>query len=120
MLAEQGTPVPPEATLAPLAFTASPEAVAQMADQVDTIDGHPLLWAGLRFIDGLCIAGVYICLESWLNERAEPQVTINQAEGQPKITVEQAGKFGEALLKGTPHRNKIALTVLSDKVKELI
>lgn len=29
-------------------------------------------WASLRFIDGLCVAGVFICLESWLNERAEP------------------------------------------------
>lgn len=35
MLAEQGTPVPPEATLLPLAFTASPEAVTEMASQVD-------------------------------------------------------------------------------------
>jgi MFS family permease len=31
------------------------------------------LWAGLRFIDGLCMAGVFICLESWLNERASPE-----------------------------------------------
>jgi pyruvate dehydrogenase (quinone) len=38
----------------------------------------------------------------------------------PKITADQATKFGEALLKGTPNRDKIALTVLSDKVKELI
>lgn len=38
----------------------------------------------------------------------------------PKITMDQAAKFGEALLKGTPNRDKIALTVLSDKVKELI
>src|SRR5687768_7804889 len=38
----------------------------------------------------------------------------------PKITVEQATKFGEALLRGTPNRDKIALTVLSDKVRELI
>jgi len=29
------------------------------------------LWTVLRFIDGLTIAGVYICLESWLNERAD-------------------------------------------------
>lgn len=35
MLAEQGTPVPPEATLAPLAFTASAEAVTAMADKAD-------------------------------------------------------------------------------------
>jgi pyruvate dehydrogenase (quinone) len=38
----------------------------------------------------------------------------------PKVTVEQTAKFGEALLKGTPNRDKIALTVLADKVKELI
>jgi pyruvate dehydrogenase (quinone)/pyruvate oxidase len=38
----------------------------------------------------------------------------------PKITVDQATKFGEALLKGTPHRDKIVLTVLSDKVRESI
>ncbi len=38
----------------------------------------------------------------------------------PKITVNQATKFAEALAKGTPHRNKIALTVLADKVRELV
>src|SRR3546814_18835874 len=27
---------------------------------------NPVLWAGLRLIAGLCIAGVYVCLESWL------------------------------------------------------
>jgi pyruvate dehydrogenase (quinone) len=38
----------------------------------------------------------------------------------PKVTVEQAGKFAESLMKGQPHRNKIALTVLSDKVRESV
>ena len=32
---------------------------------------HPAFWGGLRLIDGFCVAGVYVCLESWLNERAE-------------------------------------------------
>jgi len=31
----------------------------------------PPLWAVLRFVDGCCIAGVYVCLESWLNDRAD-------------------------------------------------
>ncbi|BBC74257.1 MFS transporter [Altererythrobacter sp. B11] len=31
----------------------------------------PPLWAALRLIDGFCVAGVYVCLESWLNERAD-------------------------------------------------
>lgn len=38
----------------------------------------------------------------------------------PKITLEQAAKFAEALAKGTPNRDRIALTVLSDKVRELV
>jgi pyruvate dehydrogenase (quinone) len=38
----------------------------------------------------------------------------------PKITLEQAKHFGEALAKGTPARAKIVETVLSDKVRELI
>jgi pyruvate dehydrogenase (quinone) len=37
-----------------------------------------------------------------------------------KITVEQARKFAQSLIRGEPNREKIALTVLSDKVRELI
>lgn len=32
-----------------------------------------LLWGLLRFGDGFCLAGVYVCLESWLNERADAE-----------------------------------------------
>ncbi len=38
----------------------------------------------------------------------------------PKIRAEQAVHFAEALARGTPHRGKIALTTLSDKVREMI
>jgi pyruvate dehydrogenase (quinone) len=38
----------------------------------------------------------------------------------PKITFDQATKFAQSLARGQPHRGKIALTVLSDKVRELI
>ncbi|WP_341529450.1 thiamine pyrophosphate-dependent enzyme [Nostoc sp. UHCC 0302] len=38
----------------------------------------------------------------------------------PKITADQATKFAESLAKGEPSREKIALTILSDKVRELI
>ncbi|MGH7847830.1 MAG: thiamine pyrophosphate-dependent enzyme, partial [Candidatus Binatia bacterium] len=37
-----------------------------------------------------------------------------------KITLEQATKFAESLARGEPNRSKIAWTVLSDKVRELI
>ena len=30
-----------------------------------------ILWTTLRFVDGFVISGIYICLESWLNERAD-------------------------------------------------
>lgn len=33
-----------------------------------TID--PWSWSALRFIEGYCMAGIYICIESWLNVRA--------------------------------------------------
>jgi pyruvate dehydrogenase (quinone) len=38
----------------------------------------------------------------------------------PKITMEQARKFALALLRGEPNREKIALTVLGDRVRELV
>jgi pyruvate dehydrogenase (quinone)/pyruvate oxidase len=38
----------------------------------------------------------------------------------PKWTLEQARHFAEALARGTPNRGKLALTVLSDKVRQLI
>jgi len=37
-----------------------------------------------------------------------------------KITADQALKFAESLTRGEPNRNKIALTALSDKVRELV
>lgn len=33
---------------------------------------HPLAWAALRLAEGFCMAGVFICVESWLNDRSGP------------------------------------------------
>jgi len=38
----------------------------------------------------------------------------------PNITLEQAAHFAESLVRGEPNRKKIALTVLENKVKELV
>jgi pyruvate dehydrogenase (quinone)/pyruvate oxidase len=38
----------------------------------------------------------------------------------PKTSARQAAKLAEALAKGEPNRGKIALTVLEDKVKEMV
>ena len=37
-----------------------------------------------------------------------------------KITLDQAKKFATSLLRGEPNREKIALTVLGDRVRELV
>jgi pyruvate dehydrogenase (quinone)/pyruvate oxidase len=37
-----------------------------------------------------------------------------------KITADQALKFAESLARGEPNRSKIALTALSDKVREMV
>lgn len=31
---------------------------------------NPVAWGGLRFVVGLCMSGLYVTVESWLNERA--------------------------------------------------
>lgn len=33
---------------------------------------EPTVWVVLRFIDGFAMAGVFVCLESWLNRQATP------------------------------------------------
>jgi pyruvate dehydrogenase (quinone) len=38
----------------------------------------------------------------------------------PKVTAKQALKLGQALARGTPNATKIALTLISDKVRELV
>jgi pyruvate dehydrogenase (quinone)/pyruvate oxidase len=50
----------------------------------------------------------------------EAVVDPNEPPMPAKITADQAAKFAESLVKGTPHRGKIALTVLSNKVRELV
>jgi pyruvate dehydrogenase (quinone)/pyruvate oxidase len=37
-----------------------------------------------------------------------------------KISIDQAKKLAESLAKGQPNRKEIALTILSNKVRELI
>ncbi|MFL6649814.1 MAG: thiamine pyrophosphate-dependent enzyme, partial [Sulfurifustaceae bacterium] len=63
-------------------------------------------------------------LEQALNEPGpvivEAVVDPHEPPMPPKITFDQAKKFAESLVRGTPNREKIALTVMSDKVRELI
>ncbi len=50
----------------------------------------------------------------------EAVVDPNEPPMPPKIEVKQALKFAESLVKGTPNAGKIALTVASDTVRELV
>ena len=50
----------------------------------------------------------------------EAVVDPNEPPLPAKVTSDQALKFAEALVRGEPNREKIALTVLSDKVRELV
>lgn len=34
----------------------------------------PVLWAGLRLLEGYCMAGLFVCVESWLNQTAPTAV----------------------------------------------
>jgi pyruvate dehydrogenase (quinone)/pyruvate oxidase len=38
----------------------------------------------------------------------------------PKVTLDQATKLAQSLVRGEPNREKIALTALSDKVREMV
>jgi pyruvate dehydrogenase (quinone) len=44
----------------------------------------------------------------------------NEPPWPPKIKFDQAVKFGEALLKGEPNRRKLALTVVSERVRDVV
>lgn len=46
-------------------------ALLSASTQAYTLLENPVFWAGLRFVDGICVAGVFVCLESWLNDRAD-------------------------------------------------
>ncbi|MGE0667004.1 MAG: MFS transporter [Sphingomonadales bacterium] len=37
------------------------------------IHQDPIFWGALRLVDGFCMAGVFVCIESWLNDQSEPE-----------------------------------------------
>jgi pyruvate dehydrogenase (quinone) len=50
----------------------------------------------------------------------EALVDPNEPPLPPKATMRQIRHFAESLMRGTPNRGKIALTVASDTVRELV
>ena len=45
-------------------------AVASTAMLVHALTDSPAVWLGLRLVTGFCFAGLFLVVESWLNERA--------------------------------------------------
>lgn len=55
------------------------------------------VWAVLRLLEGFCMAGLYICIESWLNDRATPQ-TRGQVLSLYMVTLYAGMGIGQQLL----------------------
>ncbi|WP_341860927.1 MFS transporter [Gymnodinialimonas sp. 57CJ19] len=62
---------------------------------------HPVAWIGLRFINGFCIAGMTISIESWLNERSS-NVTRGRVLGYYMLVFYLAVALGQTLVNVTP------------------
>lgn len=45
-------------------------AIASAVMLIHTLTNSPIAWWGLRSVTGFCFAGLYLVIESWLNERA--------------------------------------------------
>ncbi len=100
--------------------------------------GNPQYGVELQPIDFVKVAegcgarGVHIedpkqCGEAMKNALAMPGPVVIEAVVDPmeppmpaKATRKQIQKFAESLIRGEPNREKIALTVLADKVRELV
>jgi MFS family permease len=54
----------------PVRVFATLAALASVAVLVHAAWVHPLPWALMRFVSGVCFAGIYVVAESWLNHRA--------------------------------------------------
>jgi MFS family permease len=48
-------------------------AIASIAALVQGLFINPWAWGGMRLLSGLCLAGIYVVAESWLNDIATPQ-----------------------------------------------
>jgi pyruvate dehydrogenase (quinone)/pyruvate oxidase len=76
---------------------------------------------------GITIEDPATCGSSLEQALATPGPVVVQAVVDPfepplpaKVTVEQAAKFARSLLRGEPNREKIAWTVLGDRVREMV
>jgi pyruvate dehydrogenase (quinone)/pyruvate oxidase len=67
-----------------------------------------------------CAATLRQALETPGPVLIEAVVDPNEPPMPPKVTFEQMKHFAEALARGTPNAEKIAMTVASDKIREIV
>ncbi len=104
-----------------MVFLGHPEYVCELQpiDFAAVAEGFGL--TAFRIDDPMqCYATLSAALQTAGPVLIEATVDPNEPPLPPRIEAKQALHFAEALAKGTPHGGKIALTVLSDKVRELI
>jgi pyruvate dehydrogenase (quinone) len=65
-----------------------------------------------RILDGACSAPGPVIIEAVVDP--------NEPPFPAKITTDQALKFAESLVKGTPDRLEIAKTAIGDRIRELV
>lgn len=61
------------------------------------ISADTIVWALLRFAEGVCLAGIYMCIESWLNDQASNE-TRGGIVSSYMITLYAAMALGQQLL----------------------
>ncbi len=84
---------------------------ASTAILVHSISVNPITWFGMRFIFGLCMAGIYVVVESWLNDLAT-----NETRGtllSVYMVVAMLGVSGGQLLIGLADPAGFALFILA-------
>ncbi len=78
---------------------------------------NPISWGLMRFVFGLCMAGLYVVVESWLNELAD-----NQTRGRllsVYMVVTMAGVSAGQLLLNVADTNGFSLFILSSVLVSL-
>jgi len=76
---------------------------------------------GVEVLFGLPGDGINGIMEALRKRRDEVRfIQVRHEEAAAKVTLEQAAKFAKSLLRGEPNSQKIALTVLGNRIRELV
>ncbi|ABV94439.1 putative major facilitator superfamily (MFS) transporter [Dinoroseobacter shibae DFL 12 = DSM 16493] len=73
---------------------------------------HPLAWAGLRVTTGLCVAGCYTIIESWLNARLTNE-TRGRATGLYRVVDLGAALIAQLMIAVLPPAEYVSYNLLA-------